>query len=254
MSTRVEPNEIYRDEIRRWAHALATADIDQLEDALDDGSTLDHVALFVDGNMAKRDSLLLTLLPFLAGLIEEMPEWIANYATACPFAAQGTGVSDADACLAWLEKNQKMTREQRDYVACQRARHAVEAAGRMNRVGHIEFQELVRRAVRLADELESNADLEVHINPIHAWARFQTPALLGGLAEAPADVLFFAAGSDIGTAVLEPAARRAVRQLAESGPWTIDSWACLTEHADRDELIKLCRDLAQIGLVAFVNL
>lgn len=254
MNTDVKPSESYRDQIRRWAHALATADIDQLEDSLDDGSNLDHVALFVDGNMAKRDSLLLTLLPFLAGLIEELPEWIVNYATACPFPAQGTGVNDADTCLAWLERNQKMTREQRDYVACQRARHAVEATGRANRVGHIEFQKLARRAVGFADALETNADLEVHVNPIHVWTRFQTAALLDESATAPADVLFFAAGSDIGTAVLEPAARRAVRELAENGPWTIDSWSCLTEHADRDELITLCRDLAQIGLVAFVNL
>jgi hypothetical protein len=146
---------------------------------------------------------------------------------------------------------QELTPEQRDYVVCQRARHAVEDEARANRLGHVRFQELRSVADRLAAELDSNRRLRVHLNPIRAWALFMTPALLDEDASLPAAVLLFAVGNSISTAVLEPTGRSLVQELAACGPCTLDEWADRSWQADRDTLVEFCRDLAGMGLVAF---
>ena len=247
--------EEYCHNITRWAAAMAAGDIDRLADALDPGFDLDHVAWFVDGNTEKRIGVLLNFLEFVAPAFEDTPskfeELVADYAESHPFAAMGTPTHDADACLAWIEQTQRLTPEQGDYLACQRARHAVEAAAAANRLAHVRFQELVSLAPRLVEELETNGDLTIHANPMHVYRQFHTRVLLGENDALPADVVFFAAGGNVSTAVLSGDAHALFVELAERGPWTLSAWTCLTNHADRDGLIRLCRDLATMGLVAF---
>ena len=56
---------------------------------------------------------------------------------------------------------------------------------------------------------------------------------------------------EIRTAVLDPHGRELVEELAARGPCTLDDWATQSQHADREELVTLYRDLAEMGLVAF---
>ena len=91
----------------------------------------------------------------------------------------------------------------------------------------------------------------MHLNPSRAWSRFTTLALLDGDATLPADVLFFAAGETIRTAVLEPRGRALIEELAAWGSCALDEWAALSRHADRDELVAVCNDMAEMGLMAF---
>ncbi|MDX1926180.1 MAG: hypothetical protein SFV81_06670 [Pirellulaceae bacterium] len=67
----------------------------------------------------------------------------------------------------------------------------------------------------------------------------------------PTDVLFFAASEEIRTAVLAPHGRELVEELTSCAPCTLDEWATRSQHADREELVTLSRDLTEMGLVAF---
>jgi hypothetical protein len=65
----------------------------------------------------------------------------------------------------------------------------------------------------------------------------------------PAEVLFYANGSEIRTAVLEPGANELIRGLEQIGPCPLDAWSAHT-GLERAELEEFCRDLAELGIVA----
>ena len=108
-----------------------------------------------------------------------------------------------------------------------------------------------RRKTSTLTALYATPGLRAHLNPVRAWSRFTTTTLLDDDATLPADVLFFAAGEEIRTAILESHGRALVEELASCGPRTLDEWAGRSQHADREELVSLYRDLAEMGLVAF---
>ena len=136
-----------------------------------------------------------------------------DYVREVPLAPYSTISGDADGFLVWLERCRDISPEQRDHVACQHAHFGVEAAARANRPGHVRFQELLSVAPQLGPELETDARLHIHLNPIRVWAKFVTRAMLDEDTGLPADVLFYAVREDVGNAVLEPAGARS------SGSW-----------------------------------
>ncbi len=251
MTRRTAKADAYAARLARTARALALGRPEDVHDALDAGSAPWQVAMFVEGNFDKRCGLLEKYLAFVAAAFDDFEELVHDYLHETPMAAGATGSSDADRFLEWLAQNGDPTPEQRDHIACQRARHAVEFAARTNRAAHLRFQELRSVAGRLARELGSNPRLRVHLNPLHVWARFATPALLGGAAEPPADVLFFAVAGGVSTALLGTEGQALVRALEAHGPWTLDEWADACPQAARKEVIAAGRDLAAMGLVAF---
>lgn len=241
----------YRDQLTRLARALATARDGEARDALAPGASPEELHLFVADNTGKRLEKLDNQLAFVAQAFDDFDELLRAYVRAVPLAAYATTTSDGDGFLDWLGRARSLTAEQHDYVACQRARHAVEGAARRNRPGHVLFQELAGVAGRLAEELDANPRLRVVLNPIHAWSRFLTPALLGGEAWPPADVLFFAVGNEISTAVLTPRGRAFVRRLARSGPRAAAEWLHGLGPTGRENFVSTCRQLAEVGLLAF---
>jgi hypothetical protein len=249
----VPVNESYREQIARWARAMASADEEAVRAALAPTSPPERLALFVEGNLEKRAGLLGKYLEFVAGAFDghAFEHLLAHYVEVQPMTAYASPTEDADRFLAWLERQHRLTPEQKDYVACQRARHAVEAEAAQNRAGHLRFQEYWSVAEALLEELGTNAGLRVHLNPIRVWSRFHTRALLDEDAEPPADVLFFAVRRTISTAVLEPEGQALVRELAEFGPVTLEEWLARGDAADRDALLEFCHDGAAMGLVAF---
>jgi hypothetical protein len=90
-----------------------------------------------------------------------------------------------------------------------------------------------------------------YLNPVRLWARFVSPALLEDETELPAEVLFFTAGDAVCAAVLEPKACALLNGLAWFSPCTVRQFWMLTPHSGRPEIVRFCRDLARIGLVAF---
>jgi len=250
--TPTKSSETYREQLQRIARAMATAHSADVYADLEAGSQPELLKLFVDGNLDKRLDKLDKQLGFVKESLGEQFEPLAvEFIKALPLGAYDSGQYDGEKFLAWLEENKPLTPEQRDHVACQRARHAVENMGRNQRLPHVRFQDIASLATELAKELDTNPTLRIHLNPIRVWAQFETAALLDEDATTPADVLFFAVRNDTSTAVLETEGRQLIEELASLEPVSLAAWAALSAHADREDLIELCRDLAEMGLVAF---
>jgi hypothetical protein len=207
--------------------------------------------MFVDGNLEKRLEKLQNQLAFVAEVFGHFDELLQDYIRNCKSDAFDSVTSDGERMLAWLAATRALTPKQQDYVACQRARHAVENLARENRLKHIRFQELSGLTDQWLKELDTNTELRVYLNPIRVWARFATPVFLDDDATPPADVLFFAVGSEIHTAVLELEGQSLINELADYQPCTFAEWAAVSRHGDRADLIESSRDLAELGLLAF---
>ena len=244
--------ETYRGQIMRLVDAM-TRPNHQLDvaDDLVAGSNLSRVKMFVDGNLEKRFDKLQVQLESVADVFEDFESLIIEYVRDNKSAAFDNVTSDAERMLVWLAQTQSPSAEQLDMIACQRARHEVENVGRKNRLKHIRFQELIGLTEQFLPELETNAQLRIHLNPIRSWSRFHTTALLDDESTTPADVLFFAVGAEIHTAVLELEGQALINELADFQPCTLDEWVALTMQSDRHEIMDTCRDLAEMGLVAF---
>lgn len=240
----------YAEQVRRLAAALAAGDADDLATLLAAGSTPDDVRLFTDGNREKRFAGLKAQVAFIADAVEDLDGVVEAYLGRGPQPAHETPRDDALRFLTWLDRNADLTPEQADHVACQRARLQVEAAAKHHRADYLTFLDRRQAGIDLDPD---DAIVEIYLNPVRAWARFATAALLDDDATLPADVLFFAADGEIVTAVLEAEGRELIDELAELGPCPLGRWAALSRHADPETLAEMCRDLAGMGLVAFAT-
>ena len=250
--TSSDQRETYKQQLQRIARAMATAKSKEVYGDLEEGSKPELLKEFVDGNLDKRlEKLDKSLELVKESLGEQFEEMAVEFIKSLPMGAYDSGQYDGEKFLVWLVENKSLTPEQRDHVACQRARHAIESMGRNQRMAHVRFQEYGSLAEELANELETNPGLQIHLNPIRVWSKFETGELLGEEVDEPIDVLFFAVRNETSTAVLEDDGRELVEELATLSPVSLATWVALSEHADRDELIELCRDLAEMGLVAF---
>ena len=210
----------------------------------------EKLGMFIEGNQEKRHDKLRNQLESVADHFDDFETLIRQYAAEVPLIAYDNGTSDGQHMLEWLVRMRDTSDEQRDWVACQQARHRVEELGRGHRISHIQFQDL-RGVIDLEDDSwTSDTGLRIHLNPIRVWERFITSALLDDEATSPADVLFFPIGNEVTTAVLEPEGQVLVTELAKYEPCTLSEWAVVSQHADREQLIELCHDLADMGLIA----
>lgn len=249
MTTESTGRETYAEALARLARALTT-DAGAIPAFAPDEAAAREMELFVEENRDKRTEKLRRSLGLLADAFDDLDGLFDTYTRERTWAVGEDGV-DRGEFLHWLAEAVRLTPKQRDYIACQQARDRVESQARRNRKAYIRFQEHWSVAGELAGDLPANPDLGVELNPIREWARFETPVFLGNDAPTPAVVLFFACRGDIRTAVLEPPGRALVEELAGMGRCTLGGWAAVSRHADREELIPLCRDLAEMGLVAF---
>jgi hypothetical protein len=257
--------DAYRDQIIRCARALAVAKNDAVEDSLAAGMRPLLVKLFTDGNLDKRCQKLQDQTGRVAEVFDaaEFEERIVRYVRTVPLAAYDTGDSDGERFLQWVLETADVSAVQRDVIACEQGRYAVEAIARGNRMGHVHFQELWSLSERLSlgaafatPNLDSPAPHSgpprLHLNPIHAWGRFETNELLDAEDAVPATVMFFPVGKEVRTAVLEPDAMDIVRVLESSGPVCFDELRRRLPSVDADGLAAVCGDLADIGLAAIV--
>ncbi|MSR60290.1 MAG: hypothetical protein EXS05_22060 [Planctomycetaceae bacterium] len=257
MTPRIEKQETYREHLSRIAQSLAAGHNTDVFENLAAGSTPAQVKLFTDGNFDKRREKLSRQVESVAGAFPDFDDLLERFIHEIPLAAYDTGADDGERFLQWLEQTQKPTDEQRDYIGCQRGRHAVEDAARRNRLAHVRFQDLLGLAGGLADELDKNRSLVVYLNPMRVWTRFETRELLDESATLPAEVVFFPVAGDIHTAVLEGEGLDRIRELASFGPCTLDAWLrkldhyVVTECVGRSALATFCRELSEMGLVAF---
>jgi hypothetical protein len=240
--------ESYQEQLQRLSRALARGDCASILEDVQYGCPQERVKWFVAGNVEKRLDKLADQLEFVAEAFDDFERLIEAYVHDQPLSAYDPGASDGERMLVWLLDRRVLTPVQRDYVFCQRARHAVEESARCHRAAHVQFQ---RRwsADRLRSRFDASAAV-LHANPIRANTTFVTPALLDNSAEPPTEVLFFPVGHEIATAVLEPDVLRALEQLAWLGPTSLDQWAASIGCGDLGALAGIARQLQGVGLLA----
>ena len=245
--------EDYRRQITRCARALASAQPDGIANdvAADESMTL--VKMFTDGNCDKRLEKLLDQVELLQETFDDLEDVVSRYIREVPLAAYDTGSSDGDRFLGWLTRTAQPTTEQQDYIACQRSRFQVELIARRMRSAHVHFQKLRSMTEHRLDRFEDTLNVRLYLNPIRTWSVFHTQALTDDEAAVPADVLFYAFGDQIRTAVLEPPGLDAIRQLEPISPCSLDDWLEHAGQTGRDELRDIWLDAAQLGLVALID-
>lgn len=242
--------EAYREQIRHYAQTMALGRTDAAAQGLEAGMVADRVGMFTDGNLYKRYEKLQNACELLADGLDELQDLVKQYIKEVPLAAYDTGNTDAERFLIWLDRHAELTDEQQDYVRCQRSRHAVEFVAMKQRLAHVRFQELLSMNEQLVPELETNARLTVHLNPVHVWSRFETKALLGDDDASPATVLFYPVGNDIRTAVIEPECEQLIHMLEQHGVMRVKDLKKLLPQSEHPALFNLLRDLADMGMVA----
>ncbi len=251
MTVSVSKSQEYRDQIVRCAQSLAIAKIETVSHDVDDRFTLDQVKMFVDGNLDKRYQKLLDQVELLNDAFDDLEDLVVDYVKTIPLAAYDTGCSDGTRFLQWIAETRRPSLSQTDFINCQLCRNEIEDIARAHRTAHVRFQELWSTADTLAGQLGENPSLSIFMNPVCIWSTFQSQALLDDDTPAPTRVLFFVAGSDIRTSVLEVSAQSLLSSLERLTPCSLDEWLADSPHTDRDDLMELCRDSAEMGIIAF---
>jgi hypothetical protein len=243
--------EEYRRQIAVCAQALALAQNGAVTQYLHGEAAVEGLKLFTDGNLDERYLKLLDHFEEMAGEFDGFNDLVERFVRCVPLAAYDTGSSDSQRFLDWLCGTRRLTEAQRDHVACQRSRYSIELAAECHRLAHVRFQELLSTCEELSPQLSIDSPVWIHVNPIHAWGVFRTRALVDDETELPATVLFYPVAGTIHTAVLDPFAEFIVRELEARGPARFHELSPAPLETTRSELLKLCRDLAEVGIVAF---
>ena len=240
----------YRALIGRWARALSTGDHDIVAPFVTDEAALARLKMFTDGNFEKRFLKIRDQVEDLLEVFDELETSIEDYIRSRPLAAYDTGPGDSSTFLYWLVETSSPSAEQLDYITCQKCRTELDGLAERNRAGHGRFQELRSQNDTLLNELDSNPQIWIHLNPIRAAATFQTRALLDDEADLPAEVLFYPVGNEIRTAVLEREALTVVRSLWRSSPQHLNELADSINGVSRDEIRETVSDFMEIGLAS----
>lgn len=241
--------ETYREQVQRLVHALGRGQCQAVVDDLQPGSSAERLKMFVDGNREKRFEKLSDQLEFVAEAFDDFEHWIEVFIRQHPLAAYDTSASDGERMLLWLLDKRSLTPQQRDYVLCQRARHAVEELARCHRAGYVAFQRRRREQPGRVDDIDLSV-ATLHLNPIRANATFITTALLDAEESPPTEVLFFPDGHEIATVVLEPTALAALLVLVGIEPCTLRVWADRLGVDSEGELRQTAQQLLKVGLLA----
>jgi hypothetical protein len=243
--------DAYREELTRLARLLTRDRVDEGEDLPVSTAVREQMRMFAEENIDKRIDKLGSQLEFVAEAFPDFGQFLDRYIEEHPQCAYDTVITDAQRFLTWLTETQNPTAEQCDHIVCQQARHELDLLARKKRIAHVRFQDLSGMASRVVEDLPTDETLRIYLNPIRKWEVFETHALLDEEAEVPASVLFYAVGAQITTAVLDPAGKELIEELAAVEPCTLARWAEHHGAVSRDELAEFCAGLADMGLIAF---
>jgi hypothetical protein len=248
--------ESYSASLGRWTRALAAGQAGGLEDALAVGSSLRDVEMFLESLHSKRIEKLLWQLRFVAGAFDDFEGLLVDSIRSVPPPPYDVGCGDAERLLGWLESAGELTAEQRDHVAHQRARHAVEESARRDRRRYLGFHELRSHSERLQGNLGADPGPILHLNPARAWCRLMTRALLDPDGPSPVDTLSFTAchpggaTAFIRTVEVVPTQLGPLRALESVAPCTLWQWMDRAGISQGGHLVELCRQLVRLGLLA----
>jgi len=243
-------NEEYRRQIRACARNLAVARNEAVVTYLPAGATPKMVDVFTDGNLDKRIDKLNDQLEFLRAEFPDLDACLKEYVRTVPLAAYDTGSTDSSRFLDWVREREELTPQQADLATCHQSRISVEEKARANRMEHVRFQEQWSLSDRLLPEFETDPNLRLFLNPISVRGTFRTDILLDDGADVPAMVLFFAVENEIRTAVFEAEGIWLIQTLRLLTPCHLSEVLRAAADWDREEVIAVCRDLVEMGMLA----
>lgn len=233
----------YREQLVRWAGALAAGRTEEICAALAEGDAQDVVRFLVN-SFGERCNMLREELAFVALAFDDFDALLEAYVHQVPQTAYDPAYSDRERFVDWLQEARPLTTKERAFIGYQQAEYAVLAMARQHRAEHVAFQRAWRQLETKVARLGHDPVLRIHLNPIRVWSRLALPGRAAG------DVLFFAAGDHITAAVLGPVEREFVQVLAR-GPCSLAECAHELCSLSREELASVCRDRAAEGLLAF---
>jgi hypothetical protein len=204
------------------------------------------------GDLAQRFEMLSSELSFVATAFPSFQRQIIQYLDENPLSFQREGFHDGEMMLLWLQKRKRLTDEQRDFIAHEQARIAVETLARTKRLECTAFQERYNQIEESLREYAAQKPVQILLNPIRIWTKFHSRALLEDGMEPPANILFFAGDSTVCTACLDLEGQVLVNELADFQPCTLQQWQSSTAFGDGSRLENFIIHFARIGLVAFV--
>lgn len=238
----------YREQIARCTDALARGQLNRLRRELVGDARLDQVAAFSQENAEKRAEKLLDRLEWMRDHFPDLEAWVNDYVAQVPAIAYANTSRDIGRFFDWIVKTHRPSQEQRECFAMEGGRLGLEEIARHRRALHVQFQRRLRESD--PDLLAADRNPELHLNPIHSFATLRTMLFLDEEASPPAEIVQFAMGGEIRMAILEPQARRILTVLDTLGPMPIRKLAERLPQIDRDELTELCREMAEMGLLA----
>lgn len=165
--------------------------------------------------------------------------WDLAHATPLPI-KNGTMVEIPDVSL-----------ERQDMMALQRAQLAIQRRWHQCQPAVCRYQALCQRSFGEQLISKRTSAMRVHLNPLRAWCRLRTSKFLADDVTPPATVLLFAVGDAFATRVFELEGQTLINELADYQPCTLDQWSQLSALANRVQLVGLCKNLHESGLVCF---
>jgi hypothetical protein len=205
-----------------------------------------------DPSLARRMESLQASCDVLADGFDQLDSLVDRYLHETPLASYEDQTLDAERFLDWLDQRDDLTHEQRDYLTCQRSRHAIEFVAFRKRLAHLRFQQLLSQPADGTASLNGRTTVVLHLNPVHVWATYDTHVLLEPDAVVPATVLFFPVGDEIRTLTMSDEAADLVRRLEYAGPTPIRELIAWSTRKVREQRLAMIRLLADRGLVAVV--
>ncbi|AMV25994.1 hypothetical protein VT84_16465 [Gemmata sp. SH-PL17] len=238
--------DAYRAELLLLTEAMSVTTEEAPQADVDSQLQLD---VFARENFDKRIDKVKAQIEFIQEAFDDLPELLRVFSLEHPMALYDRQNSDGAAFLDWLTDRHQLTGAQKDSVTVARSRIRIEEIAAVERAEHVRFQELLGAAEELLPELETNIDLQLHLNPIRVRARLLTDTFLEG-EKPPVDVVFFARDEDVRTAVLGATGLELLEELARFAPCTFGVWVLLSDIAEREELIRFAQQLVELGLLA----
>jgi hypothetical protein len=208
-----------------------------------------RVAVLPDHQHDRRLKHIQAACDVLADGFIDLEEHIETYVSEVSLAACETADLDVERFFDWLDEHVDLTDADRDYLRCQRSRHAVERVALRKRLSHVRFQALLARN-DAPEGFQLRMQDVIYLNPIHVWARYETRALLDDDVDVPALVVFFPVGDEIRTAVVDDCAADLLRRLGQEGPLPLRQLTGWVSHDERDRMCAALCELTCAGLVA----
>jgi hypothetical protein len=150
-----------------------------------------------------------------------------------------------------MVETQDSALERDDTLALEQAHSAIQHRQQQSQPAVRRYRALCEQSIGERRLWQTGLAVQVHLNPQRAWCRLRTSKFLAGDVRPPAAVLLFAVEDDFAIKVFDLETQTLINELADYQPCTLDQWSALSALATRDQLVALCQDLTESGLVCF---